>query len=125
MEPVSVLLTRRGRRRHQTQRMKSRAARLFIKWHSGHYDRVGEKFVKTRGYPGGVTYFSADDLRRSIGRIAAMHGTHVCSMCKYEKRMEIPHVKSHESLRCFDLSDEQLISSGRFRDLRGGVCIET
>lgn len=74
-------------RRHRMEMMKSRAARQWLRWHDRSHI-AGGPFIKSRTNST-VTYYSAADLRRDIGRLAAMHCTHICGMCKYEKRMGI------------------------------------
>ncbi len=64
--------------------MKRKAARLWVQWHR-------------RGYK--VTA----DLQRRLGVMAAMHCTHMCAMCKYEKHFDVPHLKAHQSVRIVSL----------------------
>ncbi len=86
----------RGIRRDHNERMKRRAARIWRSWH------VRDYMVKSTA--GGRTqHYSQQDLLRIFGRQAAMHCTHVCGMCKYEKRMNIPHIASSESIRVYSL----------------------
>jgi hypothetical protein len=66
-------------RRHQSSRMKARAAKILDLWR-----------------PPGV---KRTTTQAAIGRAAAMHCTHICGMCHYEKKFAIPRIKSGESIR--------------------------
>jgi hypothetical protein len=77
----------RATRRHQTLRMKARAAKILNLWR-----------VKA-ARPEDVTRNLQGNLSKVIGRNAAMHCTHICGMCKYEKRFGIPRIKARQSVR--------------------------
>jgi hypothetical protein len=95
----------RSIRRHHSERMKRKAAKLFLRWHK----RRGVEPELCKGsYSNGdgVTHYrvyTAQEVGNRIGKIAAMHGTHICGMCKYEKRYDQEH-KRHESVRILELT---------------------
>lgn len=99
-EKLLNIHTVRGYRRHQLGRMKARAAKLMRRWHGS---RNGEPLIKSRSATA-VVYMTQQEISRSLGRIAAMHGTHVCFMCKHEKKLGWAKTR-HESQRVFDLSN--------------------
>lgn len=85
----------RGERRHQAERIKARAARINHIWHGQNV------LVKSRSRFT-TEYYTAQELRRVIGRLSAMHCTHQCGMCKYEKLLNLPKLR-HETIRVFTL----------------------
>jgi hypothetical protein len=95
--PDLMDVPRRLYRRGQTDRMKARAARL-ITQRSRHCSPMlaGSSFVNGVWIP---RYHTQQGIQRIIGTQAAMHSTHVCGMCKYEKKYDIPHIKAHESVQ--------------------------
>lgn len=84
-------------RRGQSERMKARAARQFVRW-AGRRNPL----EKSRGSDG-VKYYTAQEIQRQYGRMAAMHCTHVCEMCKHEKKFDKPKMPASESVRIYDL----------------------
>ena len=103
MLPTSEI-PKRLLRRGQSERMKARAARQWRRWHRRRGDEpelcAGWSYIDGRRV---YRTYSAKDLRRDIGRLAAMHCTHVCEMCKHEKHFDIPKVPASESVRIYDL----------------------
>lgn len=91
--------SRRAMRRHTQDMMKRRAARQMLRWSSRGKRDV---WVKSSGSDGEKRY-TAQEMGRNIGRLAAMHCTHVCGMCKHEKHFGLPHIKAGESVRVFSL----------------------
>ncbi len=87
----------RSERRHHADRIKARAAKVYLRWR-----RRTDPMVKSTG-TSGTTYYTAKELQRNIGTMAAMHCTHICFMCHHEKILGLPHIKSRESVRVFSL----------------------
>jgi choline dehydrogenase-like flavoprotein len=94
--PDQIEIPRRLLRRGQLQRMKARAARFWQRWH-GRQDAL----VKSRmnGVP---EYYTARELQAVIGKNATMHCTHICGMCKFEKRFGVQK-NGHPSRRIVSL----------------------
>lgn len=90
----------RAKRRHNQELMKRRAVKQMLRWRGRH-----DVWVKSSGTDG-VKLYTANEMKRNIGRLAAMHCTHVCGMCKHEKHLGIPHIKAHESVRVNDLQGQ-------------------
>lgn len=91
-------ISRRAMRRYNQLLMKRWAAQQMQRWA---YRR--DVWVKSSG-PDGEKRYTAQEMRRNIGRLAAMHCTHVCKMCKYGKHFDLPKIKASESVRIFDLN---------------------
>jgi len=77
--------------------MKRKAAKLFLRWHRRR--GVEPELCKGSYSDGdGITryrVYTAQEVGNRIGKIAAMHGTHVCGMCKFEKKYDKPRIR-HE-----------------------------
>lgn len=87
----------RAIRRANAEKMKRRAAKFLIRW-----SRRRNPLLKS-SIPVD-TYYTATEMRAKIGRLAAMHCTHICKMCKYEKHHDIKKSKSTVSVRILDLT---------------------
>lgn len=83
----------RSERRHQSERVKRKAAQVNHLWHG---NRVLEKCSSN----GIVHYYTPQELRRVIGRLDAQHCTHICDMCHYFKGKP---KKKYQSVRVFEI----------------------
>jgi len=72
----------RSLRRHQLERAKAKAAKQWLRWHNPERTQPGRRAL----------VYTAQDLKRQVGKLAAQHCTHICFMCHREKLLSHPKV---------------------------------